>query len=299
MKVLSIKEPFATLISNGKKCIETRSWKTSYRGELYIHASKQKMAQETKKRKELMNILKDDELNYEYIICKCNLTDCIYMDKDYVEKMKHNNYQEYICGEYKEGRYAWKLENITPLDEKIKARGNLSIWNFYDEFETMDIMNNIEYGWVDKNKNIHNYHEKIDNNTYILQSPNEIIKNKVGICFDQVELERSCLKNTNLNIKTYFIAHYEKDNYKTHTFLTFEKDNNFYWFEHAWEKFKGINKYKTQNELLKDVLRKFIKYGLKNQKENTIIREYKKPKSHISIDEFLKHCEKEEKITLD
>lgn len=33
MKVLSIKEPYATLIANGDKLIETRSWKTNYRGE--------------------------------------------------------------------------------------------------------------------------------------------------------------------------------------------------------------------------------------------------------------------------
>ena len=43
MKVLSITEPFATLIKNKKKFIETRSWKTNYRGELYIHASKTKI----------------------------------------------------------------------------------------------------------------------------------------------------------------------------------------------------------------------------------------------------------------
>ncbi len=40
MKVLSIIEPWATLIKEKKKYIETRTWKTSYRGELYIHASK-------------------------------------------------------------------------------------------------------------------------------------------------------------------------------------------------------------------------------------------------------------------
>ena len=38
VKVLSIKEPYATLICNKKKSIETRSYKTNYRGELYIHA---------------------------------------------------------------------------------------------------------------------------------------------------------------------------------------------------------------------------------------------------------------------
>jgi len=42
MKVLSIIEPWATLIKEKKKYIETRTWKTSYRGELYIHVSKKK-----------------------------------------------------------------------------------------------------------------------------------------------------------------------------------------------------------------------------------------------------------------
>ena len=40
IKVLSIIEPWATLIKEKKKYIETRTWKTSYSGELYIHASK-------------------------------------------------------------------------------------------------------------------------------------------------------------------------------------------------------------------------------------------------------------------
>ena len=39
MKVLSLTELYATLIKKGKKQIETKSWKTLYRGELYIHAS--------------------------------------------------------------------------------------------------------------------------------------------------------------------------------------------------------------------------------------------------------------------
>ena len=38
MKVLTIKQPFASLIANGYKEYEFRTWKSSYRGELYIHA---------------------------------------------------------------------------------------------------------------------------------------------------------------------------------------------------------------------------------------------------------------------
>ena len=43
MKALSIKEPFASLIANNIKKIETRSFKTNYRGKLYIHASLSKI----------------------------------------------------------------------------------------------------------------------------------------------------------------------------------------------------------------------------------------------------------------
>lgn len=40
MKALSLKQPWAELIVLGKKIIETRKWKTNFRGEFYIHASK-------------------------------------------------------------------------------------------------------------------------------------------------------------------------------------------------------------------------------------------------------------------
>lgn len=47
------------------------------------------------------------------------------------EGIKENN-QEYICGEYSLGRYAWKLSNIKVLDKPIPAKGNLGIWNYND-----------------------------------------------------------------------------------------------------------------------------------------------------------------------
>lgn len=98
MKVLSLTEPCATLIKEKKKMIETRSWKTSYRGELYIHASATKIPKEWREDKEFMALVEDIPLNYGYIICKCNLVDCIEMTNEYVEKIKKENYQEYICG---------------------------------------------------------------------------------------------------------------------------------------------------------------------------------------------------------
>lgn len=82
---------------------------------------------------ELMQLVDYNKLHFGYIVCKCNLVDCILMTKEFVEQMKSNNHQEYICGEYKEGRYAWILENIVPLEMPIKAKGQLSLWKFYNE----------------------------------------------------------------------------------------------------------------------------------------------------------------------
>lgn len=130
MKVLSLREPYATLIKEKKKFIETRSWKTNYRGELYIHASKTKITKEDLENEKLMSLIKNKNFNFSDIICKCNLVDCIYMTKEFVEEIKSNNYQEYICGEYKEGRYAWILENIETITP-IKAKGSLSIWEYH------------------------------------------------------------------------------------------------------------------------------------------------------------------------
>ena len=132
MKVLSLTEPYATLIKNGIKTIETRSWKTNYRGKLYIHASSTKIPKTFKENKELMSLVDINKLNYGNIICSCELIDCIQMTDDFVSDIKNNKMLEYITGIYSKGRYAWILSNIEILDNPIKVKGHLGIWN-YDE----------------------------------------------------------------------------------------------------------------------------------------------------------------------
>ena len=129
MKVLSIIEPWATLIKERKKYIETRSWKTSYRGELYIHASSKKIKRSEAHTIELLKLIPNVSMGYSNIICKCKLVDCIYMDQEFLEEIKENK-QEFLCGEYSLGRYAWILKDVEPLDSPITAKGHLNIWNY-------------------------------------------------------------------------------------------------------------------------------------------------------------------------
>ena len=130
MKVISIKEPFATLIAKGIKKIETRSWKTNYRGELFIHASGKQLAKEFIKNDFVLDLIKNMDVNYGNIICKCNLVDCIYMDEGFLNYINQNQI-EYNLGEYKLGRYAWIIEDVEPI-YPMPAKGRLNIWNFDD-----------------------------------------------------------------------------------------------------------------------------------------------------------------------
>lgn len=132
MRVLSIKEPFASLICEGIKHIETRSWKTNYRGEIYIHASLAKVPKNDERINHLIKMLNDKELNMGKIICKCKLVDCVYMTEEYIKDMRENNEIEYLCGHYEVGRYSWILEDVEALDEKIEAKGRLGIWHYND-----------------------------------------------------------------------------------------------------------------------------------------------------------------------
>ena len=123
MKVISLTEPYATLIMDNKKKIETRSWKTDYRGELYIHAGKGV----DKKR---MDMISDYNLKYllGYIIAKVNLTDCILVDEKMSDELRKSNPKVYTH-DYT-GYYAWKLDDVEILENPIEANGKLSIWNY-------------------------------------------------------------------------------------------------------------------------------------------------------------------------
>ena len=129
MKVLTIKEPFATLIKKKTKYIETRSWKTNYRGELYIHAGVAKIKSDVRNRPGLSELYSDSELLFGNIICKCKLVDCVLMTEEFIESEKKKNPKNFLAGHYEVGRYAWVLDDVEVIDP-IPAKGQLGIWNY-------------------------------------------------------------------------------------------------------------------------------------------------------------------------
>lgn len=135
MRVLSIREPFASLIASGDKKIETRSFKTNYRGELFIHASGKKIDKSIVDNTFINNMIKDRKMQFGKIICRVKLVDCVYMDREFINSIKDT--KEYQLGLYKEGRYAWILDNVE-LIEPIIAKGRLNIWNYQGDYKIIN-----------------------------------------------------------------------------------------------------------------------------------------------------------------
>ena len=124
MKALTIKEPWATLIIEGYKMYEFRSWKTNYRGKILIHAG---MSLE----KDNAQKFKDYNLNYSKgaIIGEAEITDCIFVTKEINEKLRQINPLVYGKSGHVE-KYAWKLENIKKYENPIPVKGQLGLWNY-------------------------------------------------------------------------------------------------------------------------------------------------------------------------
>lgn len=159
--------------------------------------------------------------------------------------------------------------------------------------DIMIIMDAIKYGYMDIKYELHNDIDDKFSELYKLQSPQETLENKIGVCWDQVELERYLFTKNNIEFKTYFIVHYDNDKCPTHTFLIYKNNNKYYWFEHSWEKHKGITVYDSELDALKDIKNNFIKDELNNKYNymNLCIYEYSKPNYGINVLEFYKHCE--------
>ena len=124
MKVLTIKEPWASLIVNGYKEYEFRSWKTNYRGKILIHAG-------LTLEKDNALRFKDYNLNYGIgeIIGEAILTECIPVTSEFEDELYRTNPLVYKKSNYIRN-YAWKLENVIKYDNKIRCKGKLGLWNY-------------------------------------------------------------------------------------------------------------------------------------------------------------------------
>lgn len=161
-KVLTLTQPYASLMALGAKRIETRSWSTSYRGEFLIHAG-QGLGPVGGMRG-LIDLLKNDlfwralfplrpssfnaaglarALPLGKIIARCELIDCRQMPEHMPDAWGYATpdagYEwpmtpaERAFGLYEPGRWAWLTVNVQALPTPIPTRGYQRLWNWEGE----------------------------------------------------------------------------------------------------------------------------------------------------------------------
>lgn len=163
MKTITVKQPWASLIVEGIKDVENRTWPTKFRGRVLIHASSKSwdwyrfinymtsmgaLGVFTAKwtRKWLSN------LTTGAIIGSVEIVDCVIDHKSiWAEKsFDKPKIEDYVCNENDCGNmelfkynldlwkrskpiYNWVLSNPIKFDNPIPAKGKLSFWEFADE----------------------------------------------------------------------------------------------------------------------------------------------------------------------
>lgn len=126
MRVLTISEPFASLIASGRKFVENRSWPTTYRGPLAIHAGK---GTQYRTRKQLEAEFAD---SVGCIIATCEVVACIELaqpHKEQVEELEAAgiSWDAFKSHEHTEGPWCWILSEVRRC-EPIKVTGKQGLW---------------------------------------------------------------------------------------------------------------------------------------------------------------------------
>lgn len=140
MKVITLWQPWASLMAWGFKTIETRHWETKHRGLLGIHAA-QKVPFNYLGASRHANVFesalaacvemrKGQGLSHDFptgvILCTVSLFD---IEPTSAEMDVVSNFNR-VFGNFELGRYAWRTTNLVEFKKPIPAKGHQQLWNF-------------------------------------------------------------------------------------------------------------------------------------------------------------------------
>jgi hypothetical protein len=125
---LTLWQPWASLIAIGVKPFETRSWPTSHRGRLAIHAGTDRRGLALCRGEPGIEAalaaagLTLDALPLGRILAVADLVQCWRAEAILADDLADP------FGDYSPGRWAWHLHRIRPLHEPIPCTGRQRLW---------------------------------------------------------------------------------------------------------------------------------------------------------------------------
>ena len=150
MKMLTLTQPWATLVAIGAKTIETRSWATDYCGPLAIHAAKgfpdwaqgfasKYPAYDALAKTGYHTIVDRQGVSHNLprgcVVATCRLVGCFRITRSATyqlptgERVEITTLEE-AFGDYTPGRWGWVLADVRALPTPLPARGALGLWEW-------------------------------------------------------------------------------------------------------------------------------------------------------------------------
>jgi len=148
MKCLSVCQPFAELIIQGKKTIELRKWNTKFRGEFLVHAAKNILIEDCKRMKISSSITTGA------IIGKVKLTDVKKYESD--KELKSDKKKHHSLSDITKNKYGFILESPKKLRVPIPYSGKLNFFEFHPDEMKNDVMKidlfeeEYRYMWINR-----------------------------------------------------------------------------------------------------------------------------------------------------
>ena len=154
MKAISLWQPWASLVAVKAKQIETRSWATSYRGQLAIHAARRPMDEDGLALLESLPgfvltlmfhgrkvDLSPGALPLGAVVATGRLVSCQAMGETtpevlrFIERRRLDEI-EVRAGHYASGRFAWFLRDVQVVEPACAARGRQGLWEWNEAEHT-------------------------------------------------------------------------------------------------------------------------------------------------------------------
>jgi hypothetical protein len=128
IKAISLWQPWATLIARGLKRHETRSWPSSHRGIVAIHAAKTIDMAGAPAALCHAGIGSGwwEDCPRGAIVAIARLRRCVSTDDVFQDLTRADE----ASGNYQAGRFAWELADVRPLDHAIPALGRQGLFNW-------------------------------------------------------------------------------------------------------------------------------------------------------------------------
>ena len=158
MRALSLHQPWASFVAAGFKTIETRSWGTTYRGPIAIHAAKTTKSLPHAEEHfdallELRQAFGCDPRDFRWphgaVVAYADLVDCLWVEGSagnvihgrsgagQVPKEIRVDPREFVLGDLSVGRVAWVLRDVRKLVTPVPLRGQQGLWTLDGKSEAL------------------------------------------------------------------------------------------------------------------------------------------------------------------